>query len=97
MCVHVSCVPKIKTHRLRTEATLRLNGPQRTVENAGNILAKLVCPGICVGLTSCLRACPQSRVLEIQRGSLKVTGLTDQWPKVPTLGKFARDQATAVL
>ena len=53
MCVHVKCVlEKLETHRLRTEATLLLNGPQRSVINAGNILAKQVCPGICVWLGS---------------------------------------------
>ena len=33
MGVHVECVrKKLKTHRLRTEATLRLNGPQWMVK-----------------------------------------------------------------
>ncbi len=40
-------------------------------------------------------------MLEIQRGELKVTGLTDQSPKVLAklrmLGRFARDQVTALL
>ena len=58
MCSFRAYSQKTKTHTLRTEATLRLNGLQLRVKNVGNILAKLLCPGICVRLRSDLRASP---------------------------------------